>query len=62
MSYSVTPTLSVEAVQERLIEDAETLVAVRLVGAVGAVVSAALPTVTVAEPLALPPAPVQDTE
>jgi hypothetical protein len=37
--YPVTPTLSVEAVQERLICVAEAAVAVKLLGAVGGVVS-----------------------
>ena len=37
--YPVTPTVSVDAVQERLICEEEIEVAVRLVGAVGAVVS-----------------------
>ena len=45
--YPVTPTLSVEAVQERLIWDDETAVAERLVGTVGAWVSETLLTVTV---------------
>ena len=39
--YPVTPTLSVEAVHDKLICDVEAAVAVRFVGAVGGVVSAA---------------------
>ena len=39
--YPVTPTLSVEAVQERLTCVAEAAVAVKFVGAVGGVVSGA---------------------
>ena len=37
--YPVTPTLSVEAVQDKLICEVEAAVAVRFVGAVGGVVS-----------------------
>ena len=40
--YPVTPTLSVEAVQERLTCVAEAAVAVKFVGAVGGVVSGAV--------------------
>ncbi len=39
--YPATPTLSVEAVQERLISEEDTAVAERLVGVLGAWVSAA---------------------
>lgn len=39
MRYPVTPTASVEALQERLMADEETAEAERLVGTVGAVVS-----------------------
>ena len=57
--YPVTPTLSVEVVQERLICAAETAVAVRFVGALGGVVSAAAGVVakpTFEYPLLLPAA------
>jgi hypothetical protein len=46
--YPVTPTLSVEAVQERLTCEAEVVVATRFVGAVGGVVSGAAGVVALA--------------
>ena len=56
----MTPTLSVDAVQLRLICDEETADAERLVGVDGAVVSEGEVTVMVALVLAVPPLPVQE--
>lgn len=56
----VTPTLSVDTVQLRLIRVLLTTDAVNPVGLLGGVVSAAGGTVTVAELEALPPVPVHD--
>ena len=61
ISYPVTPTLSVEAVHDRLICDEEIAVAERLVGGVGMVVSEACVTVTVTLWFVVPPVPVQES-